>query len=65
MESQAGGRGRVMSYVIAAIAIDDFGAGPQGAKETLAMALEPLGAARVLRVEVVEEEQIKMGGGRI
>lgn len=54
-----------MGCVIAAIAIDDFGAGPQGAKEALAMAVEPLGAVRVLRVEIVEEEQIKMGGGRI
>lgn len=53
-----------MSCVLAAIATEDFGLGPQGAKEALAMALEPLGAVQVLRVEVREDEQIKIGGGQ-
>lgn len=50
-----------MSRVVAAIAIDDFGAGPQGAKEALVMAVEHLGGVQVLSVEVQEPEQIKLG----
>lgn len=52
-----------MSCVIATIAIDDFGAGPQGAKEALAMAVEHLGGVRVLEVKALEEEQMRIGGG--
>lgn len=51
-----------MSCVVATITIDDFGAGPQGAKEALAMAVEHLGGVRVLLAEVREEEQIRIGG---
>lgn len=51
-----------MSFVIATVRIEDFGAGTLGVKETLAMRLEPLGGVRVLRVEVREEEQVSMGG---
>ena len=52
-----------MSRVVATIAIEDFGAGPQGAKEALAMAVEHLGGGRVLEVKVLEEEQMRMGEG--
>lgn len=51
-----------MSCVLAAVSIEDFGVEPQGVKEALAMRLEPLGRVRVLRVKVLEEEQMKMGG---
>ena len=49
-----------MSFVIATVRIEDFGAGTLGVKEALAMRLEPLGGVRVLRVEVREEEQVSM-----
>ena len=47
-----------MSRILLAIARDDATAGPQGAKEAAAMALEPLGSVQVLRVKVQEPEQL-------
>ena len=51
-----------MSVCYAHIAIDDFGAGPQGAKEALVMAVEHLGGVRVLSMELREAEQMRMDG---
>ena len=47
-----------MSRILLAIAIDDAATGPQGVKEAVAMALEPLGSVQVLRVKVQEPEQL-------
>ena len=47
-----------MSRILLAVAIDDFAAGPQGVKEAVAMALEPLGSVQVLRIKVQEPEQL-------
>ena len=57
-----------MSRIVVTLEIDDAAVGPQGAKEAVAMALEPLGAVRVLTVEARGPEQIHMapnwGAGR-
>lgn len=47
-----------MSRAVMTIAIDDLAVDLLGVKEALAMALEPLGAARVLNVEVHGPEQL-------
>lgn len=54
-----------MSRLLLAVAIDDFAAGPQGAKEAAAMALEGLGRVQVLRVKIQGEEQLKMEEKRV
>lgn len=52
-----------MSRIIIMLAVDDVaGADPLGAKEAVAMALEPLGQVRVLRVDISEPEQMRIGG---
>lgn len=53
-----------MSRVLLAIAIDDFAAGPQGAKEAAAMALEHLGGVRVTQVRIVEDEQLSINSAK-
>ena len=50
-----------MSCMIMTIAVDSPSVGPQGAKEAAAMALEPLGGVRVLKVDVREPEQMLVG----
>lgn len=55
--------GRPMSRLLLAVAIEDAAVGPQGAKEAVAMALEPLGGVQVLRVAMYEQEQMRMEGG--
>lgn len=52
-----------MSRLLLVVAIDDAAVGPQGAKEAVAMALEPLGGVQVLRVKMYEPEQMRMEGG--
>lgn len=49
-----------MSRLVLTVAIEDYGE-PMGAKEAVALALEPLGSqVRVLRVERQEEMQISI-----
>lgn len=52
-----------MSRLLLAVAIEDAAVGPLGAKEAVAMALEPLGGVQVLRVKAEEDEQLQMAGG--
>ena len=50
-----------VSRIIVTLAVDDVvGADPLGIKETVAMALEPLGQVRVLRVETAMDQQMRM-----
>lgn len=51
-----------MSYVVATIAVDAMGVEPLGVKEALVMAVETLGRAQVLHVDVQEPEQLGIGG---
>ena len=51
-----------MSYMRVMLGVEDADVGPQGAKEAVAMAVEPLGAVRVLWVEVNEPEQLGLDG---
>ena len=56
----------IMSGLLLTIAVDNAAAGKAiGVKEAIAMDLEKYGDVRVLRVEVREAEQIKMGGKSI
>lgn len=51
-----------MSRLVLSVAVEDYGE-PMGAKEAVALALEPLGSqVRVLRVERQEAEQMTWGG---
>lgn len=52
-----------MSCVLATVAIDDLAVEPLGVKEAVVMAVEYLGFVRVLRVEVREDEQMRMKEG--
>ena len=47
-----------MSRILIAVAIDDWGLGPQAAKEAAVMRLAPLGTVQGLRVKVEEDEQL-------
>lgn len=51
-----------MSSAIVTIEIEDLGVDAQGVKEAAVMALERLGGARVLHVDVREPEQLGMDG---
>lgn len=51
-----------MSRLILTIAVEDAAVGPQGAKEAVSMALEPLGGVQVLSVNVQEPEQLALNG---
>lgn len=51
-----------MSRVLLAVAIDDWNLGPLAAKEAAVMALEHLGWARVIRVEIEDDEQLSVLG---
>ena len=51
-----------MSCLFLALAVEDANVTSQGVKEAVAMALEPLGGVRVLRVDFREPEQMSMMG---
>ena len=52
-----------MSRLVLTIAVANAATGKAvGVKEAIAMDLEKYGDVRVLRVEVREDEQVKMGG---
>jgi hypothetical protein len=51
-----------MSFVVATVRIEDFGAGTLGVKEALAMRLEPLGGVRVVDVQTMGGEQMQIPG---
>ena len=51
-----------MSYLVVTLAVDNAAPGKAiGVKEAIAMDLEKYGDVRVLRVEVLENEQMSMG----
>lgn len=51
-----------MSFVVATVRIEDFGAWTLGVKEALAMRLEPLGGVRVVDVQTMGGEQMQIPG---
>ena len=51
-----------MNCILVTVAIEDAALDPMGAKEAVAMALEPLGGVQVLQVDIQEPEQMSLAG---
>ena len=62
MEPEAEAGGHIMSRLMVTLAIDNASPGKAiGVKESIAMDLEKYGDVKVLRVEVQESEQMRLG----